>query len=76
MKFTTSIAVAALLGNVSAINVKRSEMFQDVDENMELEMSASLASKLKAQVSTRVSAVDPSCTAGINRFTNGTDNTW
>jgi len=87
MKIT--YAIAALLANTNAIQVK-SEIkaqqkahqlekneaimthMQDVDENMFVEVDQTVA--LKTRTTTK--ALGSGCSFGIDRFTNGTDNTW
>jgi len=87
MKIT--YAIAALLANTNAIQVKseiRAQQkahqlekneaimthMQDVDENMYMQVDQTVA--LKTRISTKAQGSE--CSFGINRFTNGTDNTW
>ena len=77
MKYYTSLAVAALLGNAQAIQVGQKAQTKmphhfDVEENMELQIDQTL----RAKESIELSQETAKCKAGINRFTNGTDNTW
>ena len=87
MKIT--YAIAALLANTNAIQVK-SEIkaqqkahqlekneaimthMQDVDENMYMQVDQTVA--LETRTTTKAQGSE--CSFGIDRFTNGTDNTW
>ena len=87
MKIT--YAIAALLANTNAIQVKSEikaqqkahqlEQNEDIMTHMQdidenMYMQVDQTVALKTKTSTKAQATD--CGFGIKRFTNGTDNTW